>query len=325
MRVPLLKRRDLLSALSLVAAYPAAAQGRIYRVGLLSPGEASLGAFRQYALPELAKDGFIEGGNLAIISRSSWGLAEPLRPLAREVADAKPDVVVAVSNPAAHAIRAADATLPIVMGFAGTDPVADGLATSLARPGGRVTGIVMLAEEADHKRIEFARQMMPGARRFGYLAGPTFTAGRVAAAERLAKGVGIELLVARSAGAEGLDQALSALRAAGAEAVIVGSFPGFSGNAVAVADAALANGLPSFCEWRHMAEAGCLVSFGPVYSELQRRVAFYVARILRGDSPGDLPMEQAGNLEFVLNLKTARRLSITVPPLMLMRANAVID
>ena len=319
-----MKRRALLSLLSFAAA-PALAQDRKFRLGMLSPGPGSISAFREWALPELAKQGFVEGRNLILVSRFSEGLTESLPTLAREIVASKPDAIVAVSNPVAHVLRAIVPAVPIVMGFAGSDPVADGLVSSLSRPGGRVTGVVMLAEELDTKRFEFATEVVPTARRIGYLVGLTATEARVSAVEGVARRLGIELVVARSPGSDGYEAAFAALSAAGVEAVVVASFPGFSSNAQSLARRALAAGIPSFCEWRHMAEAGCLVGYGAVLAELQRRVGLYVARIFLGEAPGDMAMERAARFELVVNLNTAKVLKLTVPGSLLARADELIE
>lgn len=319
-----MKRRVLLSLLAF-AAVPAFAQERIFRLGMLSTGPGSINAFRRWALPELARHGFVEGRNLSLQARSSEGQPGSLPTLAREIAATKPDVVVAVSNPVAHVLSAIIPDVPIVMGFAGSDPMADGLVSSLSRPGGRVTGVVMLAEELDIKRFEFATEVVPAARRIGYLVGSTASEARVSAIEGLARRVGIELVVARSTGSDGYGAAFEALSAARVEAVLVASFPGFSSNAQSLAKRALAAGLPSFCEWRHMAEAGCLVGYGAVYGELQRRVGLYVARIFLGEAPGEMAMERAARFELVVNLKTAKELRLPVPGSLLARADELIE
>jgi putative ABC transport system substrate-binding protein len=233
--------------------------------------------------------------------------------------------VIAVSNPAGHALRALDAQVPIVMGFAGTDPVADGLAASLARPGGSVTGVVMLAEELDLKRLEMLRLALPQARRIGFLAGATFVPSRVPAMVAAARRMGVELVPASAGGPASFGPAFAALRAARVEALVIASFPGFSTHAAALAALAREAGLPTICEWKTMAEAGCLISHGPVNEELRRQVARHVARILRGQPPGEIPMVQAERFETVVNLRTAREIGVDVPPLVLAAAQEVIE
>jgi putative tryptophan/tyrosine transport system substrate-binding protein len=317
-----MKRRSFL-ALSL--ATPALAQGRVARLGLLSSGQISIDQFRQWGLPELAREGFVEGRTLALIARSSDGDASRLIALAAEIVAARPDVVIAVSNPAAHAVRGLDPQIPIVMGFAGTDPVADGLAASLARPGGSVTGVVMLAEELDLKRLEMLRLALPRARRIGFLAGATFVPSRVPAMVAAAARMGVELVPVSAGGPASFGLAFTALRAARVEALVIASFPGFSTHAAALAGLAREAGLATVCEWRTMAEAGCLLSHGPVNEELRRQVARHVVRILRGQPPGEIPMVQAERFETVVNLRTAREIGMEVPPMVLAAAQEVIE
>jgi putative ABC transport system substrate-binding protein len=320
----MIPRRALLS-LALAAPALAQAQGRVARLGLLSSGQISIDQFRQWGLPELAREGFIEGRTLSLIARTSNGDAARLTPLAAEILAARPDVIIAVSNPAAHAIRALDAQIPIVMGFAGTDPVADGLAVSLARPGGSVTGVVMLAQELDVKRLEMLRLALPHARRIGLLAGSTFVPSRVPAMEQAARRMGVELVAVSAGVPESFAPAFAALRAARVEALVIASFPGFSTHAAALASLAREAGLATICEWRSMAEAGCLISHGPVNEDLRRQVARHVARILRGQPPGEIPMFQAERFETVVNLRTAREIGVDVPPLVLASAQEVIE
>lgn len=317
-----MKRRFLLA---LPLAMPARAQGRVARLGLLSSGQISIDQFRQWGLPELAREGFVEGRTLALIARSSDGDAARLASLAAEIVADRPDVVIAVSNPAAHAIRQRDAQLPIVMGFAGTDPVTDGLAASLARPGGSVTGVVMLAEELDLKRLELLRLAMPRARRIGFLAGATFVPARVPAMVAAAERMGVDLVPVSAGGPASFGPAFAALRAARVEALVIASFPGFSTHAATLAGLAREAGLATICEWKSMAEAGCLLSHGPVNEELRRQVARHVARILRGQPPGEIPMFQPERFETVVNLRTAREIGVEVPPLVLASAQEVIE
>ncbi len=303
----------------------ARAQGRVARLGLLSSGQISIEQFRLWGLPELAREGFVEGRNLVLLARSADGDAARLAPLAAELLAQAPDVVVAVSNPAAHALRAVDPAVPIVMGFAGTDPVADGLAASLSRPGGTVTGVVMLAEELDLKRLELLRLAVPEARRIGFLAGATFAPGRVPAMVAAAQRMGVELVPAIAGGPDSFAGAFAALRVARVQALVIASFPGFSTHAAELAALAEEGALPTICEWRSMAEAGCLLSHGPVNEELRRQVARQAVRILRGQKPGEIPMVQPERFETVVNLRTARRIGVDLPPLALAAANEVIE
>ncbi len=306
-------------------ATPARAQGRPHRLGVLAPGRFSIEGVRRWTLPELARLGFAEGRNLEVLLRSTDGEAAPLPVLAGEIAAARCDVAIAVTNPVARLLRAADPRLPIVMGFAGNDPVEDGLAQSLSRPGGLVTGIVMLGEELDTKRLEFARELAPPGAAIGFLAGATLTPARIGRIEAEAAALGVPLLLARAGGPETYGAAIAELREAGARVVVAGSFPGFAGNPGLLAARAAEAGLPLLCDWRHMAEAGCVMSYGASNAELRRRNAVQVARILRGEAPGAIPMEQPERFELVVNGAVAARLGLAIPPLLLARADEVIE
>ncbi len=319
-------RRALLgAALALGLAAPARSQGRLHRLGVLAPGRFSIEGVRRWTLPELARLGFVEGRNLEVLLRHTDGDAAPLPALAAELAAARCDVAIAVANPVARLLRTADPRLPIVMGFAGNDPVADGLAESLARPGGFVTGIVMLGEELDTKRLEFARELDPGEAPIGFLAGATLTPARIARIEAEAAAINIPIALTRAGGPGTYAPALAFLRNAGARVVVVGSFPGFAGAPALLAARAAEAGLPLLCDWRHMAEAGCVMSYGANNADLRRRNAVQVARILRGESPGAIPMERPDRFELVVNARAAARLGLAVPPLLLARADEVIE
>jgi putative ABC transport system substrate-binding protein len=169
------------------------------------------------------------------------------------------------------------------------------------------------------------RLALPHARRIGFLAGSTFVPSRVPAMEQAARRMGVELVAVSAGAPESFAPAFAALRAARVEALVIASFPGFSTHAAALASLAREAGLATICEWRSMAEAGCLISHGPVNEDLRRQVARHVARILRGQPPGEIPMFQAERFETVVNLRTAREIGVDVPPLVLASAQEVIE
>ncbi|WP_198375562.1 ABC transporter substrate-binding protein [Neoroseomonas rubea] len=316
-------RRGVLATLALPGL--AHAQRRRVRIGILSPGQLTVDLNRATLITELGKAGYVEGRNLEIIGRSSDGDLQRIPVLAAALVALQPDVIVAVSNPVAHAIRAVNATVPIVMSFAGSDPVADGLASSLARPGGSVTGIVMLAEELDVKRVELALEAFPTATRIGLLAGSSYPADRVARLTAAARRLGTELVTVRAEGPESFARAFTRLVELRAHALLISASPGFHSEAAALARHAERSGLPTVCELRSMASAGCVLSLGPLDGELRRRVAGYVQRILRGEAPGTIPMEQAERFELVANLRAARALGLGLPVLVLARADEVLE
>ena len=313
----------MLAGLALCA--PAWAQRRPVRIGILSPGQLTVDLNRAVLVAELGRAGYVEGRGLEIIGRSSDGDLRRIPGLAAALVALQPDVIVAVSNPVALAIRAVSQTVPVVMSFAGSDPVADGLAASLARPGGSVTGVVMLSEELDVKRVELALEAFPGATRIGFLAGTSYPADRIARLTAAAQALGAALITVRAEGPETFARAFATFGERGAEAVVISSSPGFHSEASALARYARSARLPTVCELRSMAEAGCVLSLGPLDGELRRRVAGYVLRILRGEAPGSLPMERAERFELLVNMQAARMLRIDLPVMVLARAEAVIE
>src|SRR5262245_10577261 len=317
----------LAAALYLFAAWPmlATAQSpeRVYRVGhLAQTGDSELST-REFSLPELAKLGFVEGRNLEFIVRS--GNADALPKLARELLATKPDVIIAISGAAALVAREATNSVPIVM--YGDDPIGLGLATSFSRPDGNVTGIAMMAVELNEKRLEILLETVPKARRIAaLLRRKSPTQERAERALRAgAETAGIELLVFSAEGASDYQSAFAAMRTAGAEALVIGSDPRFFADRELLAALAREARLPTSCEWVDMARAGCLLGFGPIPAALRRRLAHYVARILRGALVGELPIEQPTTFELAFNLKTARAIGLDLPQALLARADEVIE
>jgi putative ABC transport system substrate-binding protein len=208
----------------------------------------------------------------------------------------------------------------------GEDPIAAGLAETLARPGGNVTGVAMLAPELDGKRLQLLHEAVPGGSRIAALAAsPDQHAPNLAAMRQVASDEGLALLPFYAAQPEDYPATFEAMRGAGASALQILSAPQFLTNAATLAELALEARLPTMCEWRSMAAQGCLLGYGPDYIELQRRVADYVARILRGAAPGDLPIEQPTHYELAVNMKTAAALGLAIPQSILGRADEVIE
>ncbi len=301
---------------------------RSYRLGVLAPGDSSswpVSPLRTITLSELARLGFVEGRNLAVDVR--YGSAEALPGLARDLAATEPDAIVAVSAAAIHAARRATNVIPVVMSFIGEDPVEGGLAASLARPGGNVTGLVMLAPELDGKRLHLLHETLPGARRIAALMMDRTAREdqRMSAIQDTAARIGIELLVDRVGSASDYPRAFAAMRAAGAEGLVITSAPELFRDTEPLVALAIEHALPMICEWREMAARGCLLGYGPSLVALRRRTADYVARVFRGTPPGEMPIEQPTEFEFAVNLRTARALGIELPPAILARADEVIE
>jgi putative ABC transport system substrate-binding protein len=321
-------RRQFLVAVPCGALLPSLASaqepGRVYRIAVISPSEATVEMIRKLQLPELARFGFVVGRNLTLTTHV--GLPARMPGLAREAVATGPDVVVAVSTVAILAVKEASSTVPIVMSFIGEDPVAKGVANSLARPGGSATGVAMLAAQMDGKRASLLHEFVPAARRIAILTGrPPRHAEGAKEAQRVAKELGLETDVFYADEPADYGAAFAGMRMARSEALVILSAPDFFRDAALLSGLALEAGLPTVCEWASMARDGCLIGYGPNYDALWRRPAEYVARILRGEKPGELPIEQPTLFEFAVNLKTAKALGLTIPESVLQRADEVIE
>jgi len=297
---------------------------KVYHLGVLSPSSGSVERLRRLVLPELARLGFAEGDNLVL--NVETGPREELPSLARALAEIRPDAVIAVSGPAIRAVQHAAPTVPIIGGFIGEDPIVAGFASSLAHPGGTITGIAMLAPELDAKRLLLLHEAVPNSRRIAALAvRVSRDAPNIAAVKEAADRAGVELLPFYAASRDDYPSVFAAMRSAGAEAVEIISAPELYTDAAMLAKLAAETRLPTMCEWAEMAQSGCLLGYGPDFAELERRVANYVARIFRGAAPGDLPIERPTHFQFAVNLKTAKAVGLTVPPTILARADDVIE
>jgi putative ABC transport system substrate-binding protein len=296
---------------------------KVYRLGELAPSAASLEFTRSVTLPELAKLGFIEGRNLVVTERV--GDAAAMQGLPRELLLTNPDVIIAIGPDAIRAASEATSTVPIV-NF-GPNLVERGLAASLARPGGNITGVVILGPELDAKRLDLLHEALPAAHRVGALLLPSGPDRLSSEREMRAFAVraGIELLTYEASGPDDYPTAFASMRAAGAQAAVIQANPIFYRDAARLAQLAIETGLPTICEWAEMAKSGCLLGYGPDRAELRRRIAHYVARIFQGTAPGELPIERPTHFEFAVNLRTAQALGATIPQSILFRADEVIE
>jgi putative tryptophan/tyrosine transport system substrate-binding protein len=297
---------------------------RTYRVGFISISAGSIELFRRFGVPELAKRGFVEGRNLTLETR--FGEPHDIPELARDLVGTKPDVVVAVSSPVIRAVASASSHIPIVAAFFGSDPVAEGMAVSLAKPGGHITGVAMLAEALDAKRFDILSESLPAIRKVAVLAGrPPRHDANIKAVAAAAQRLGIELKIVEADSPAEYPGAFEKMRAAEVQGLVIVSAPDFNRDGAILAEAARVARLPTICEWREMADSGCLMAYGPLKEELTRRSAAYVVQILRGVPPGDLPIETPTHFEFVLNLKIATELGVRFEPATLIRADEVIE
>lgn len=318
-------RRNFLAGALAISALDAARAQTAYRSGpariaILAPGRGTIGL--DVFLAELARLGYAQGRGIELVPSYAHDDLSALPGIARGLAAARIDVIVAVSNPAILAARAATEAIPIVMRFGSTDALTLGVTRSIARPGANVTGIDILGVEADVKRFDLMREAMPGAQ-LGFLAAGD-TMNRLAALGVAFDNARFNALVRP---VEQLDYAaaIHALADAGVKGIVVAGSPLFTRDVAMIVAVAGARGLPTMCQWREMAQAGCLASFGQSQEMLNRRAAQIVARILDGTAPSDIPIEQATDLRLVVNLRTARALGLQMPPALLARADEVIE
>lgn len=315
-------RRNFIAGLVGAVAFPLAGRAqtptRLYRLAHLATTSDVEAFTRQILLPELARLGFVEGGNLVFEGRV--GEPNSLSALMRELLAGRPDAVVAI-GPALRPAGAATRTVPVV--GLGVDPVELGLAASYARPGGNVTGVVILANELDAKRLSILLEAVPDRRRVAALV-PAWGETNAAALRKAAAGLGVELLVIPAAQSD-YPAAFAAMRAQGAQALIIGANPQFQRDGKQLASLAREARLATVCEWAEMVHEGCLIGYGPSRTALRKRMADQIAQIFRGVAPGDIPIEQPTAFEFGLNLRTAKSLGLVVPPGVLARADDVIE
>jgi ABC-type uncharacterized transport system substrate-binding protein len=325
-------RRALLLSMAgglLVAPLGARAQpaGRVARIGFLTPASSSdarmrgpLDAFRQ-GLVDL---GYVEGRNFTIESRWAGEKYEQLPGLAAELVALKVDIILAVAVPAIRAAKEATKTIPIVMA-AVVDAVATGLVTSLARPGGNVTGLSNMTPEVIAKQLEMLKQILPKASLFAVLWNPGNPGNppQLRAAEGAGRNLGVRILSLEARGPDDFDRAFATIAQQRAEALVVLADVMLIQERARLVDLAVARRLPAI--YGQDAFADGLITYSASTRDLFRRSAIYVDRILKGAKPGDLPIEQPTRFELTINLKAARSLGLTVPPSLLLRADQVIE
>jgi putative ABC transport system substrate-binding protein len=272
----------------------------------------------------LREVGYVDGLTARLEVRAAQNDLTRLPELAQDLVRAQVDLIVAVSPPAIVAAKQATTTIPVVMRFWGGEGLLEsGVVASFMRPGGNVTGVYMFAAELDAKRLELLLEALPRARTIGLL-----NPGRgwsLAHLRQFAETRRIHLHLSDIPGPKTYGPTFSALSKAGADAVLVPSFPRFYQDYLLIIQAAAARQLPTMYEWGDMARAGGLIAYGPVLAELDRRVAAYIDKILKGAKAGDLPIEQPSTFELVINMKTAKALGLTIPPSLLLRADQIIE
>jgi putative tryptophan/tyrosine transport system substrate-binding protein len=328
-----MRRREFITLLGAGAAatWPLAARAQqpaMPVVGVLdarSPGttENSLRAFRQ----GLKDTGYVEGENVALEYRWAENQMDRLPGLAAELVRRRVTLIVAIGPTTAPAAKAATTTIPIVF-IVNEDPVRLGLVASLARPGGNLTGINIFTAEVTTKRLDLLREMMPSATRLGVLVNPVNAAGTettlrdVTAAART---TGLQVKVLNASTSREIEAAFVSFMHERPDVLFVGAEPYFYSRRVQLVVLAASHRLPATYPQRDFAEAGGLMSYGTNIADAHRQIGIYAGRILKGAKPADLPVVQASKFELVINLPTARALGLEVPPMLLARADEVIE
>ena len=298
------------------------------RVGVLAPlsadpehGGRSVDDFRE----GMRALGWIDGGNVSIEVRFADGDPASLSANAAAFVAEKVDVIVAFSGESVQATRRATATIPIVMDTGG-DPIRSGLVASLSQPGGNVTGLTLMLPEVAAKSLQMLKEVAPRVGKIGVLAQTdTPDVQLMTQLGPAAASLGVSLLPVGVGTAEDLPRRFDEMTAAGADGYFVSAQPRTDAMRDAIAELALRLHLPGVAQQRRYADAGVLLSYGASLSAGHQREAYFVDRILKGAKPADLPVEQPTTFELVINLKTAKALGLTIPPLILVRADEVIE
>ena len=328
-----MRRRRFLAALSCAAlAWPIVALGQqptgVPRVGVLMGGSPSVEAARLNAFREaLEKHGYVDGQTILIEVRYAMGQPERLGGLAGELVALAPAVIVCVGGQETISLQAATRTIPIVFMQVG-DPFEQGFVASLSRPGGNTTGFTQMSFELDPKRLQLLHGIVPSLSRVAFLVNPTLAPTldkRFPTTEAAAKSLGIALRRVDAATPGELSGALAAIQALEGEALLVESDPLFGTERSRIIDFAITHRRPTAFQARAYVASGGLLSYGPDLVESARLAAGYVAKILKGAKPADLPVQQPTKFLLVINLKTAKAIGLTIPPRILDLADEVIE
>ena len=327
----MIRRREFITLIGCVAAWPLAARAQqpaMPVLGFLNGGTAEgyapmVAAFRQ----GLNEAGYVEGRNVAIEYRWAEGHYDRLPALAADLVQQKVTVIAATSTPAALAAKAATSTVPIVF-TTGGDPVKLGLAASLNRPGRNLTGVTNWNVEVGPKRLELARELFPGATTFALLVNPASPLAATVSKDlqAVADTLGVRLHVLHASTEADFEAAFATAAQLRAAALVISTAdPLFNSHAAQLGALALRHSVPAIYQYREFAAAGGLMSYGGYATDTYRLGGVYTGRILKGEKPGELPVQQSTKVELIINLKTARALGLEVPPTLLARADEVIE
>jgi putative ABC transport system substrate-binding protein len=327
-----MRRREFISLFGGVAVFAsgssrAQSPGRLHRIGFLGNSTSILEANLVRPFRKALRDlGYVEGRDIAIEYRWAEGNYERLPALAAELIAANVDVIVTAGTPAAFAVKNATSSIPCVMVAVG-DPVGTGLVSSLARPGGNLTGLTSIAPDLEGKRLALLREMIPALSHFAVLWNPAnaFHVAAIQGVQAAAETLRMKMLSLGVRTSEELDDAFSAILAERPGALVVLADRVFLHGRDRIMAFAGQQRLPGVYAYRELVDAGGLMSYGPNYAEMHASAATFVAKILKGAKPADLPIEQPIKFELVINIKTAKALGIEVSPTLLATANEIVE
>ena len=327
-----MRRREFITLLSAAAAWPLVARGQqsampvIGFLGTASPDlyAKALSAFRQ----GLSETGYVEGRNVTIEFRWADSRNDRLPALAADLVRRQVKVIAAPgSTPAALAAKAATATIPVVFQV-GTDPVAAGLVASLARPGGNVTGVTTLNTELGPKRLQLLRELIPTAKIIALLVNPTspfITENISKDLQSAARTLGLQLHILNASTERDFDTVFATFAQLRADALVIAPDAMFISRSEQLGALTLQHAVPAITQFREFAAAGGLMTYGGSFTELARQVGVYTGRILKGEKPADLPVQQSAKAELIINVKSAKALGLAVPRELLARADELIE
>ena len=329
--LPLLRRREVIALLGCAAAWPVTAraqQAGMPVIGFLSGASSggyapSVAAFRQ----GLKETGYVEGHNVTIEYRWAEGQYDRLPSLVTELVQQKVTVIAATTTPAALAAKAATSTVPIVF-TTGGDPIKMGLVASLRRPGGNVTGSTTLSVEVGPKRLELVRELFPGATTVALLVNPANPLAATVSKDLqvVADTLGLRLHVLHASTEADFETAFATAAQLRAAALVISTpDPWFNSHAAQLGALALRHSVPAIFQYRAFAAAGGLMSYGSVITDTYRLAGVYAGRIVKGEKPADMPVQQATKVELYINMKTARALSVTIPLPLSGRADEIFE
>jgi putative ABC transport system substrate-binding protein len=326
-----MKRRSFITLLGVAATWPIALRAQqpaMPVIGFLHSGTAATFKAQVAAFQQGLKEGsYVVGQNVAIEYRWAEGKFDLLPELAADLVRRKVNVIAAVGGPPSNlAAKNATTTIPVVFN-PGADPVKIGLVTNMRQPGGNVTGISFFAEEMGAKALSLLRDLVPGAKAVGLMINPgnPETPRRSADAVAAARTLGMRMEVVHAATPPDLDKAFASLSERRVGALLLGADAFYGGRIQQLVSLAARHKMPAMYYRREFAEAGGLASYGASVMDANRQAGVYVARVLKGEKPGELPVMQAAKFEFVLNLKTARALGIDVPMAFSVAADEIIE